>query len=114
VKLHKTQVAAEAVEGQGPVKVLKEIQTCKKQKIIHQYVCFCSATMLTSKTITESVENHSECCGWMNSCSKFVSTTVDHVNHEIPYDTVLKSYLSPLCMPVERTAEARPPLSSRH
>jgi len=74
VKLHKTQVAAGAAVGQGSVKVLREIQTYKKQKIIHQYVCFCSATLLTAKIITESVENHSECCGCVNSCNKFVST----------------------------------------
>jgi len=46
VKLHKTQVAA---VGQGSVKVLREMQTDKMQKIFHQYVCFCSATVLTSK-----------------------------------------------------------------
>jgi len=52
-KLHKTQVAAEAAVGQGSVKVLREMQTYKKHKIFHQYVCFCSVTMLTSKIITE-------------------------------------------------------------
>jgi len=65
-------VAAEAVVGRGSVKALREMQTYKKQKIIHQDVCFCSATMLTSKIITESVENHSECCGCVNSCNKLV------------------------------------------
>jgi len=53
---------------------LREMQTYKKQKILHQYVCFCSTTMLTSKIITECVENHYECCGCVNSCNKFVST----------------------------------------
>jgi len=47
VKLYKTQVAAEAAVRQGLVKVLREMQTYKKQKILHQYICFCSATMLT-------------------------------------------------------------------
>jgi len=56
VELDKTQVAAEAAVGQGSVKVLREMQTDKKQKILHQYVCFCSETMLTSKIITESVK----------------------------------------------------------
>jgi len=74
VKLLKTQVAAEATVGQGSVKVLREMQTYKKHKILHQYVCFCSVTMLTSKIITESVENHPECCGCVNSYNKFVST----------------------------------------
>ena len=66
VELDKTQIAAEAAVGQGSLKVLREMQTYKKHKILHQYVCFCSAIMLTSKIITESVENHSECCGCMN------------------------------------------------
>jgi len=64
VELHKTQIAAEAAVGQRSVKVLRAIQTYKKQKILHQYVCFCSATMLTSKIITESVENRSVCFLW--------------------------------------------------
>jgi len=42
VKLHKTQAAAAATVGQGSLKVLREMQTYKKQKIIHQYVCCCS------------------------------------------------------------------------
>jgi len=33
----------------GTVEVLREMQTYKKQKIFHHYICFCSATMLTSK-----------------------------------------------------------------
>jgi len=41
VKSLKTQVAAEAAVGHGSVKVLREMQTYKKQKILHQYVCFC-------------------------------------------------------------------------
>ena len=40
VELDETQVAA---VGQGSVEVLRERQTYKKQKILHQYVCFCSA-----------------------------------------------------------------------
>jgi len=37
---------------------------------------------------------------------------VDLVDHEIAYDTVLKSYLRPRCFPFERTGEAMPPLSA--
>jgi len=70
VELDKTQVAAGAAVGQGSVKVLREMRTYEKQKILHQYVCFGSARMLTSKVITESVENHSEYCGCVNSCKK--------------------------------------------
>jgi len=46
VEFDKAQIAPEAALGQGSVKVLREMQTHKKQNIIHQYVCFCSATML--------------------------------------------------------------------
>jgi len=38
VKLNKTKVADEAAVGQGSVKVLREMQTNKKHKILHQYV----------------------------------------------------------------------------
>jgi len=50
------------------------MQTSKKQQILHQYACFCSATMLTSKMLTDSVENHPECYGCVNICNKFVLT----------------------------------------
>ena len=36
---------------------------------------------------------------------------IDLINLEIPYDTVMKSYLRPRCFPFERTGEAMPPLS---
>jgi len=76
VKSHKTQVTGSSRSSvrEGPVKVLKEMQTYKKQKNFHQCACFYSATMLISQILTESVENHSECCGCVNSCNKFVST----------------------------------------
>jgi len=74
VELHNTQVATEAAVGQGSLKVFKLKFKLIKKNVLHQYVCFCSATMFTSKTIAESVENHSECCGCVNSCNKFDST----------------------------------------
>jgi len=40
VELDKAHLAAEAALGQGTAKVLREMQPHKKQKIIHQYVCF--------------------------------------------------------------------------
>jgi len=36
VESHKTQIAAEAAVGQRSVKVLREMQTYKKHKILHQ------------------------------------------------------------------------------
>ena len=72
MELDKTQVAAEAAIGLGSVKVLSEMKIYKKHKVLHQYVCFCSGTMLISKIITESVENHSECCGSLKMSPMFV------------------------------------------
>jgi len=46
------------------------MQTYKK--IVINYVCFCSSTMLTSKIITEFIENHTEFSGCRNSSNKFV------------------------------------------
>jgi len=37
------------------------------KKIIANYACLCSATMLTSKIITEITENHSEFSGWAHN-----------------------------------------------
>jgi len=34
------------------------MKTYKKQKIVASYICFCSATILTSKIISEIIENH--------------------------------------------------------
>ena len=50
--------------------------------------------------MTESVENHSECCGCVNGLNKFVSNR--SVNHENPHDTVMKSYLRPSFFPFKR------------
>jgi len=37
---------------------------------------------------------------------------IDLVNHEIPHDTVMTSYLRPRCFRLERTGEAMPPHSA--
>ena len=41
-----------------------EMETYKKQANRYQYFCFCSTTVLTSKIITEMIDNHYEfsCC----------------------------------------------------
>jgi len=75
--------------GRGVVKELRAMQAYKKQKIVTNYVCFCSATMLTSRLITEIIENHSEVSGCANSCNKFVSKSI-LINHEITSDTLWK------------------------
>jgi len=49
VKTYKAQVEADSAVGQRSVTVLWEMQTYKKQKLLHQYACFSSAAMLTSK-----------------------------------------------------------------
>jgi len=58
----------------GVVTELRAMETYKKQKNRSQSVCFCSSTMLTSKIITEIIENHSEFAGFRNSWNKFVSS----------------------------------------
>jgi len=40
----------------GAEKGLRAIETYKKQKIVTKYACLCSATMLTSRRITEIIE----------------------------------------------------------
>ena len=59
-------------KGRGAVKQLRAVETYKK--IVTNYVCFYSWTMLTSKIITGIIENHSEFSGCRNSCIRFVSS----------------------------------------
>jgi len=73
----------------GAVKELRTMQAYKKQKIVTKYAFFCSATMLTSRLITEIIENHSEVSVCANSCNKFVSKSIS-INHEITSDTLWK------------------------
>jgi len=54
------------------MKQLRAMETYKK--FVTNYVCFCSPTMLTSKMITEMMENHSGFSEWRNSCNKFASS----------------------------------------
>jgi len=37
----------------GAVKIFRAMETYNKKKIVTNYVCFCSSTMLTTKMITE-------------------------------------------------------------
>jgi len=39
--------------GRGAVKELRAMEIYKNKKIVTNYVCFCSSTMLTTKIITE-------------------------------------------------------------
>jgi len=57
-----------AVAGRA-VKQFRAMETCKKQKIVTNHVCFCSSTMLTSKILTEIIENPSEFSGCPNNCN---------------------------------------------
>jgi len=43
-------------------------------KLVANYDFFCSATMLTTKMISEITENHSEISGCANSCNQFISS----------------------------------------
>jgi len=74
--LHNTHILGRRSSGGagGAVKMLRAMETYKKQKIITNYVCFCSPTMLISKMITEIIENRSEFSGCPNNCNKFVQS----------------------------------------
>ena len=58
-------------EGEA-VKQLRAMETYTK--IVANYACFCSSTMLISKIIIEIIEKHSEFSGCPNSCNEFVSS----------------------------------------
>jgi len=64
----------EQQSGRGAVKELRAMETCKKQKFVTNYACFCAATTLTSKIKAEIIENHSGFYGYANICNKFVSS----------------------------------------
>ena len=49
----------------------------KNKKIVAKYVCFCSSTMLTSKIITEIIENYSELSGGPNGCTYLFQVDLD-------------------------------------
>jgi len=51
----------------GAEKGLRVMETYKKN--CFQFACFCSASSLTSKVITEILENHSEFSGYANNCN---------------------------------------------
>jgi len=61
-----------AVGQGGAIKQLRSMETYKNKKIVTNYVCFCSSTMLTSKIITEIIEKHSKFSGCPNTCNSFV------------------------------------------
>jgi len=54
--------------------MLRAMETYNNQKIVTNYVCFSLSTMLTSKILTEIIENYSELSGCPNSCNKFISS----------------------------------------
>ena len=65
----------------GAVKQFMAMETYKKQKNFSYYACFCSSTMLTSKIITEIIENHSEFSGCSKSCDDCFKSIL--INYEI-------------------------------
>ena len=65
---------AGAAVGQGEQEnILGQWKLMKNKKIVTNDVCFCSSTMLTSRIITEIIENHSELFGCSKSCNDYVS-----------------------------------------
>ena len=59
--------------GQMSSKTLRAMETYKKN-IVTNCVCFYWSTMLTSKIITEIIENHSSFSRCPNSCNNFISS----------------------------------------
>jgi len=45
-------------KGGGAEKEMRAMQNYKNEQIVTNFICFCSATILTSKIISESVDNH--------------------------------------------------------
>jgi len=43
--------------ARGAVTNLRTMEIYKKQKIVTNYACYCSATMLTSKIVKETIAN---------------------------------------------------------
>ena len=72
-----TDRGAGAAVGQGSAKELRVMETYKKQKIVTNYVCFCSSTMLISNIITEIFKNYSEFCGCANTCKNLFKVDPD-------------------------------------
>jgi len=64
----------------GAVKDLRAMETYKKQKIVTNYACFCSATIFTSKIITDIPENHYEFC----SCTNIIAINFYQVDLNKP------------------------------
>ena len=44
-------------KGRGAVKKLSAVETYKKQTNLYHYACLCSTTIMTSKIITEIIDN---------------------------------------------------------
>ena len=69
---HNMNIQGRQSNGRAGGAVRVKWKLIKNKKIVTNYVCFCSSTTLTSKIITEIIENHSKFFGCPNSCNKFV------------------------------------------
>jgi len=65
---------AGAAVGQGGSKSVEGNENFEKYKMVTNNASFCTATKLTSKTITEIIESYSEASGRANGCNKYVSS----------------------------------------
>jgi len=84
-------------------------KTFKKQtKSFTNYACFCSATMLTSKIITEIIEKHSEFSVWVNSCNKLFKVDLDKSRNYLWY---CYQKAPPPLSPFWKVRREMPPLS---
>jgi len=83
------------------------METYKRQKIFTNYACFCSSTMLTSKIITEIIENPSEFSGARISAINLFQ--FDIINHESTHDPLMKRHLLPRCPPFWKSRNGNTP-----
>jgi len=76
--------------GRGAVKKLRAMETYKKtKKIVTNYACFCSTTVLTSKIIKEAYRK--------------ICFNLTLIYHEIIYDAAMKKTPVPRCPFFERS-----------
>ena len=101
---HNTHIKGRRGSGRAgrALKKLRKTENLKKQKKSLQIMFFfCSSTMLTSKIITEIIENCSEFSGCPNSCNEFYSSR-SWKTIKLPTILLCERHIRPRCPPFER------------
>ena len=82
------------------------------EKFLRTPLFICSATMLTSKLITEIIGNHSQFYVCANSCSKFVSSRSWQIM-KLHMKPVMQGHLCPCCPPFNGQGGGAPVMHPR-